>query len=92
MRIARVRGSVTATIKEPQLAAMRLLVVDIEDAEGNVLQSSHVAVDTLGAGVGDQVLVVTGSAARIPANYSGLSVDASIVAIVDEVNTSKPSR
>ena len=66
---------------------MKLLLVDIEDASGTVLEASHVAVDTLGAGVGDLVLLVTGSAARIPAHFSGLSVDASVVAIVDEVNT-----
>lgn len=88
MRIARVTGSVTATIKESQLAAMRLLIVDIEDASGNVLEPSVVAVDTLGAGAGDRVLLATGSAARIPAQFSGLSVDASIVAIVDAVHVS----
>ncbi|MFT5110750.1 MAG: ethanolamine utilization protein EutN [Parasphingorhabdus sp.] len=86
MRIGRVTGSLTATIKEAQLAAIRLLVVDIEDGTGNVIEAAHVAVDTLGAGTGDLVLLTTGSAARIPTEYSGLSVDASIVAIVDNIH------
>ena len=85
MRIGRVRGSVTATIKEPRLASSKLLVVDIEDGAGKVLEPAIVCVDTLGAGVGDIVLLVSGSAARIPSDFAGIAIDAATVAIVDEV-------
>ncbi|MEJ8570110.1 EutN/CcmL family microcompartment protein [Microbaculum marinum] len=85
MRIARVTGHVTATVKDVSLAAMRLLVTDIEDGLGNVLEHAVVAVDHLGAGPGDMVLVVTGSAARLPATVGGIPVDATIVAIVDDI-------
>lgn len=86
MRIARVVGTVTGTVKEPTLASHKLLIVDIEDGEGNVLEPSVVAVDTVGAGSGERVLVATGSAARIPSPVAGLSVDVAIIAIIDEIS------
>ena len=86
MRIARVTGTVTATVKNPQLAAHPLLIVDVIDAKRRLIQSSIVAVDTLGACIGETVLIVTGSAARIPADVSGIGVDATIVAIVDDIS------
>ncbi len=86
MRIARVTGTVTASVKEPKLAGHKLLVVDIEDGEGNKMESSVVAIDSVGAGVGDSVLVVCGSAARIPAGISNIAVDATVVAIIDEIS------
>ena len=85
MRLARVVGTVTASVKQPKLAGHKLLIVDIQDADGSLLEASVVAVDDVGAGVGELVLVVCGSAARIPATLSNTAVDAAIVAIVDEV-------
>lgn len=78
MRRARVTGTVTATVKDPGLAGATLLLCQSESAE-------LVAVDTVGAGVGDEVLVAEGSAARLPAQTSGAPIDASIIAIVDTV-------
>lgn len=86
MRIAKVVGTVTGTVKEPTLASYKLLIVDIEDGEGKVLEPSVVAVDTVGAGAGERVLVATGSAARIPSLVAGLPVDAAIIAIIDEIS------
>ena len=85
MKIARVTGTVTATVKETQLSGQKLLVVDVIDAAGKTLESSVVALDVHGAGPGDQVLIVTGSAARLPGQTSGIATDATIVAIIDEV-------
>ena len=45
-----------------KLIGSKLLLVDVVDASGNILQAALVAVDTVGAGVGDQVLLVQGSA------------------------------
>ncbi len=89
MRIARVTGTVTASVKDTKLAGHKLLVVDIQDGEGNLLEPSVVAVDSIGAGVGELVLVVSGSAARIPAGISNIAVDATIVAIIDEITLSR---
>ncbi len=89
MRIARVIGTVTASVKDTKLAGHKLLVVDIQDGEGNLLEPSVVAVDSIGAGTGELVLVVIGSAARIPAGVSNIAVDATIVAIIDEITLTR---
>ncbi len=85
MHIARVTGTVTATVKESRLAAYPLLVVQFEDGLGSPVGTPIVAVDMLGAGVGQRVLVSIGSASRVPAALQGIPADAAIVAIVDEV-------
>ena len=85
MRIAQVIGTVTATAKDPQLAGQRFLLVDVQDEEGKVLEPSVVAIDTIGAGTGERVLIVTGSAARVATNVSGIVTDAAIVGIIDEI-------
>ena len=89
MRIARVIGTVTATVKEVRLSAHPLLLIRFEDEYGNQQEPTHVAVDMLGAGVGQQVLVTTGSSARVPTQLQGLAADAAIVAIIDEVSVGK---
>lgn len=85
MKIARVTGSLTATVKDSQLTGTVMLVVDIEDADGNVLEKSVVAADSCSAGPGDLVLLSTGSAARLPAAMAGKPVDLTIVAIIENL-------
>ena len=85
MRLARVSGTVTATVKQAALTGAALLLVDIVDGAGTVITPGVVAVDTVGAGVGDNVLLAEGSAARLPSATAGLPIDAAIVAIVDQV-------
>jgi ethanolamine utilization protein EutN len=63
-----------------------LVVADIEDGNGGVLEKSLVAANTCSAGVGDLVLIATGSAARLPDMTSGTPVDASVVAIIDHIS------
>ena len=86
MKIARVTGSVTATFKVDELAGLALLLVNIEDGAGKVLEPGLVVADCLGAGPGDLVLVVSGSSARLPAGVAGLAIDATSVAIIDEIS------
>jgi len=86
MRIGRVKGTVTATAKDARLVGLTLLVTDIIDSDGNVLESSLVATDTCGAGVGDTVLITFGAAARVPQGISGVPTDAAAVAVVDRVD------
>lgn len=88
MKLAKVTGTITATAKESRLVGSKLLLVDMIDAKGKTLAQGDVAVDFTGAGVGDTVLVTTGSAARMADGQSTLPIDLSIIAIVDRVSTS----
>jgi len=85
MKIVRVVGTATATVKAMGLTGHKLLVVNIEDGAGNVLERSIVATDTVGAGIGDLCIMAQGSAARLPQDCAGLPVDATLIAIVDTV-------
>lgn len=92
MRLARVTGTVTATVKQAPLTGSKLMVVDVIDGTGAVLVPAVVAVDTCGAGAGDTVLLAEGSAARLPAQLAGLPVDAAIVAVVDTIDLPAPKK
>ena len=85
MKIARVIGSVTGTIKDGRLVGQKLLVVDVVDASGAVLKPSQVVTDTCGAGTGDMVLLASGSAARIPPETSGVPTDETAVMLVEAI-------
>ncbi|MGW0504470.1 MULTISPECIES: EutN/CcmL family microcompartment protein [Micromonospora] len=86
MRIARVIGSVVSTVKADTLTGAKLLVVT-PLGEGHAVEP-YVAVDTVGAGRGEVVLVACGSAARLAERQSSQApVDSTIVAIVDRLET-----
>ena len=85
MKLARVTGTVTSTVKDTPFSAQKMLLVDIVDADGKVLEAAVVALDVCSAGPGDLVIVTTGSAARLPNQTSGIGTDATVIAIVDEV-------
>ena len=85
MKIARVIGSVTGTVKDGRLVGQKLLLVDVVDANGAVLDPSLVATDTCGAGIGDMVLLASGSAARVSSETSGVPTDETAVMLVDEI-------
>ncbi len=89
MKLARVTGTVTATAKDAQMVGATLLVCDITDGAGKVVSAGEVAADTVGAGVGDTVLITTGSAARMAAGSAVSPVDATIIAVVDQVTLAK---
>ena len=86
MQLGRVTGTVTATAKAEPLTGLKLLVVDLVDGAGKVISPACVAPDTVGAGVGDTVLLTQGSAARMAAGLSSAPVDMAIVAVVDAVS------
>lgn len=86
MKIGRIKGTVTATVKDPKLSGITLLIADVEDGQGNVMEQSLVVADTCSAGIGDVVLLVSGSAARLPAQVGGLPVDLAAVAILDHID------
>ena len=92
MFVAKVTGSVVATQKVGSMVGQKLLVVEpyrIDEADRSRLKSTgrtFVAVDTVGAGNGDYVLIVQGSSARLTPETSKLPVDAAIIGIVDRVH------
>jgi microcompartment protein CcmK/EutM len=86
MILARVIGTVWATRKDEKLQGLKLQIVrpvtlDYKDREGFL-----VAVDAVGAGVGEVVLVVQGSSARQTSATENKPVDATIMAIVDKLD------
>ncbi|NJM75638.1 MAG: EutN/CcmL family microcompartment protein [Acaryochloridaceae cyanobacterium RU_4_10] len=86
MQIARVRGTVVSTQKDPSLMGVKFLLVQLIDEEGQPLPKYEVAADSVGAGVDEWVLVSCGSAARqLPGNEKR-PVDALIVGIIDTVS------
>jgi microcompartment protein CcmK/EutM len=86
MILARVIGTVVATRKDERLLACKLLVVRPVDLRGKPDGSALVAVDTVDAGVGEKVLVVSGSSARMASGLKDTPVDAAIVGVVDQVD------
>ena len=85
MKIARGIGSVTGAIIVGRFGGQKLLRVDIVDASGAVLNPSQVITDTCGAGVGDMVLLASGSAARISPETSGAPTDETAVILVEAI-------
>ncbi|MBE9192727.1 EutN/CcmL family microcompartment protein [Gloeocapsopsis crepidinum LEGE 06123] len=85
MQIAKVRGNVVSTQKEPSLRGAKLLLLQLVDEEGNPLPKYEVAADNVGAGVDEWVLVSCGSAARIVQGNEQRPLDAVVVAIIDSV-------
>ncbi len=85
MLIAKVIGNVWATRKEESLNGLKLMVVQRIDPLTGSAGEILVAVDFVGAGIGEKVLVATGSAARKAAAVNAAPVDATIVGIIDDV-------
>jgi len=85
MLLARVVGTVVATRKDQRLESHKLLVVRGMDPTGKPEGNYLVALDTVDAGVGETVLVVSGSSARMASGMKDTPVDAAIVGIVDQI-------
>ena len=92
MFLAKVTGSVVATQKVASMVGRKLLTVEplrVDPAQRDQLVSTgrtFVVVDTVGAGLGEMVLIVQGSSARMTPETEKLPVDATIIGIVDSVN------
>ena len=85
MLLARVTGTVVATRKDERLVSNKLMIVRPVDPSGKLEGSSLVAVDTVDAGVGETVLIVSGSSARMASGLKDCPVDAAIVGIIDTI-------
>lgn len=100
MFLGRVKGHVVATAKDPSFKGQRMLIVeplkvDYHDAATaggpgsgggtfGVTGRAIIAIDTMGAGEGQLVLIVQGSSARLAEGFNKLPVDAVVVGLVDE--------
>lgn len=91
MMICRVIGHVWATKKEDTLCGLKLMVVQEEETterQGN----TFVAADVVGAGIGEQVLVVSGSTARRALGKDELAADTAIVGIIDSLEMQRGAK
>jgi len=92
MFLARVEGSVVATKKDPSMSGRKLLLLRpqlVDDKDPTKFRSGAntiVAVDSLGAGVGELVMFCQGSSARLAPTLKDAPVDAVIIGIVDSVD------
>ncbi len=89
MLICEVVGSVWATKKESSLNGLKLMIVKKLSENIQNDNSIFVAVDVIGAGNGDHVLVVNGSTAKKVGLKNDVLIDAAIVAIIDNIELNK---
>ncbi len=86
MKIGRVAGTVVATICSPIFEGRRLLMVDLLDEKGRATGRDLIAVDSVGAGAGEMVLILDeGNGARQVLQAPDAPVRAVVVGIVDEI-------
>ncbi|WEM41076.1 EutN/CcmL family microcompartment protein [Photobacterium sp. DA100] len=91
MRVARVIGHVIATVRSQHMRMDKLCLVEFVDKQGNGMGDIHIAMDQLGAGEDEWVMVVSGSSARAAYGdlQTGSPVDLCVVGIIDEVTASR---
>lgn len=91
MFLAKITGTVVATLKVSEMTGQKLCIVEplrVDEKSRNELKSTgrtFIAVDAIGAGEGEVVLIVQGSSARFTEATKTLPIDCAIVGIVDNV-------
>jgi microcompartment protein CcmK/EutM len=89
--LARVVGQVVSTVKRPQFEGAKLLIVQPETPDGTAHGATLLAIDSVGAGVSERVIVVLEGRAAGEALGRKLSpVDAAIIGIVDAIDVTEP--
>ena len=86
MRIAKVVGVAIATVKDRRLEGGKCLLVSTADSAGEEQGNPIVALDLVGAGEGELVMIAEGSSARVAAGDINRPVDAAIVAILESLH------
>ncbi len=86
MIIARILGTVVSTQKDERLLGKKLLIVKPINLDGSDQSGYTVAVDTVGAGYHEKVMVVSGSSARLAEGNKDCPVDAAIIGVIDEID------
>jgi len=85
VELAKVVGTVVASQKEPRLEGFKILLLELTRPDGSGVGNCVVALDSVGAGEGELVLLVRGSSARLACDLQDFPVDAVILGIVDHV-------
>jgi microcompartment protein CcmK/EutM len=88
MQLAKVIGDVVATQKDSNLNGLRLMLLQPLGADLKATGRTLVAIDAIGAGIGETVFFVRGKEASFPFYPQEMPVDAGIVGIVDQVSLS----
>jgi ethanolamine utilization protein EutN len=86
MQLGRVIGTVVCTMKDARLIGQKILVVQPIDRHGREKGRSLVALDSVGAGVGETIYWCRGKEASFPFLPAEVPTEATIVGIVDEIN------
>jgi microcompartment protein CcmK/EutM len=86
MIIARILGSVVSTQKDPRLSGKKLLIVRPINLDGTDQSGYLIAVDTVGAGFHEKVLIVGGSSARMAEGNKDCPVDSAIIGVIDTID------
>lgn len=83
MLIAQIKGSIVSTSKNDKLVGYKFLIAEIIEND-KLTGRELLCVDGVGAGIGEKVIIATGSAARLGIDRPDAPVDASVVGIIDE--------
>ncbi|QEK13164.1 ethanolamine utilization protein EutN [Crassaminicella thermophila] len=89
MQIGRILGNVVATRKDERLTGYKLMIIQCLDEQKNPQGCPIIAVDTVGAGIGELVLFTKGTSARFAANKTQSPIDAAIIGIIDNIDVYK---
>ena len=92
MIIARILGTVVSTQKDERLHGKKLLIVKPVNLDGTDQNGYLVAVDTVGAGFHEKVIVVGGSSARMAEGNKDCPVDSAIIGVIDTIDFAAPDR
>lgn len=86
MQIGRIMGTVVATRKDERLVGTKLMITQPLDVDLSPKGEPLIAVDTVGAGIGELVIYAKGTASRIAAKKLDAPIDAAVVGIIDEID------
>jgi microcompartment protein CcmK/EutM len=92
MLLGKIVGTIVSTQKDHGLAGHKLLIVQNVDLDIKLKNSYLIASDAIGAGMGELVVVVQGSSARMAERTLNQPVDAAIIAIVDNMHVEGQSK
>ena len=88
MFLAKVVGKIVSTTKDEGLNGKKILIIAPIDMNGIVTGKEIVSIDSVGAGIGDQVLVTEGSVSMYAFGGDNVPIDSAIVAIIDTIEQS----
>lgn len=91
MIIARILGTVVSTQKDERLQGKKLLIVKPLNLDGTDQSGYSVAIDTVGAGFHEKVLIVAGSSARLAEGNKDCPIDSAIIGVIDSYEVNEKS-